>query len=131
MLDQSRRALEVGFAGYKDRILSSGISSLFMNLLSCFILDTVAKFGRVLKPRVQNFAKNASVEMVPPAPGEFVKEVNISKVNIMSGKSLARVFDLTVNELTAIGLVIAEVAFCFYIGEMIGRRSIIGYNPKV
>lgn len=102
-----------------------------MNLRPYFILDTVAKFGRVLKPRVQNFAKNASVEMVPPAPGEFVKEVNILKDNIVSGKSLARVFDMTVNEFTAKGLVVAEVAFWFYVGEMIGRRSIIGYNPKV
>ena len=68
--------------------------------------------------------------MVPPAPGEFVKEVNVLKDN-MSGKSSARVFDMTVNEFTAKGLVVAEVAFWFYIGEMIGRRSIIGYNPKV
>ena len=49
--------------------------------------------------------------MVPPAPGEFVKEVNILKDRIMSGKSLARVFDMTVNEFTAKGLVVAEVAF--------------------
>ena len=69
--------------------------------------------------------------MVLPTPAEFVKEVNILKDNIMSGKSLARVFDMTVNEFTAKGLVVAEVTFWFHIGEMIGRRSIIGYNPKV
>jgi len=27
-------------------------------------------------------------------------------------------------------VVIADVAFCFFIGEVIGRKSLIGYNIK-
>jgi len=85
----------------------------------------------VTKPKAQNFAKNASVEMAPPAPAEFMGELNILKNDILAGRSAARASNMTVNEIAAKGLVVAEVAFWFYIGEIIGRRSIIGYNPKV
>lgn len=119
----------------------------FMNQLSCdlgtqsvkydhkksifIFLDAVARAGRIMKPKVGNFAKNASVEMAPPSPGEFMQEVNVLKNNLLSGKSSARLAEMSVNEVAAKGLVVAEVAFWFYIGEMIGRRSIIGYNPKL
>lgn len=95
------------------------------------MLDAVTKFGRVLKPKAQNFAKNASVELTPPAPNEFLHQANIVKNDIISGESLKRVTEMTVNQFAAKGLVVVEVAFWFYIGEMIGRRSIIGYNPKL
>jgi len=91
----------------------------------------VAKFGRVLKPKAANFGKNASVEMVPPSPSEFIQHLNNLKNDVLSGRSVSRLQNSTVNEFTAKGLVVAEVAFWFYIGEMIGRRSIIGYNPKI
>ena len=93
--------------------------------------DAVAKFTRVAKPKAQNFVKNASVEMAPPSPGEFMGRLNILKNDLLSGKSVARASELTVNEMAAKGLVVAEVALIFYLGEMIGRKSIIGYNPKV
>ena len=99
--------------------------------ISFFFLDAVAKLGRISKPKLQNFAKNASVEMAPPSPGEFMQEVNVLKNDLISGKSMGRVSEMTVNEFAAKGLVVAEVAFWFYLGEMIGRKSIIGYNPKV
>merc|ERR1712042_334232 len=84
--------------------------------------NTTAKFYRVLKPKVGNFAKNASVELAPPSPGEFMQQVNVLKDNLLNGKSLARVQNMTVNEFTAKGLIVIECAFWFYIGEMIGRR---------
>ena len=93
--------------------------------------DAVAKLTRVTKPKVQNFVKNASVEMAPPSPGEFMNKVNVLKNDLLSGRSAARASDLTVNQMAAKGLVVAEVALIFYLGEMIGRQSIIGYNPKV
>lgn len=42
----------------------------------------------------------------------------------MSGKFL----DMTVTQATKNTLVAVEVACWFYIGEIIGRRSLIGYN---
>lgn len=103
-------------------------------VLKCYLiyaLEAVAKFGRVLKPKAANFGKNASVEMVPPSPSEFIQHLNKLKNDVLSGRSVSRLQNSTVNEFTAKGLVVAEVAFWFYIGEMIGRRSIIGYNPKI
>ena len=42
----------------------------------------------------------------------------------MTGKFL----DVTVKEAAANTLVVAEIAFWFYVGEIVGRRSLIGYN---
>merc|ERR1712019_36772 len=109
----------------------SAVSPAFLVRIGTRGFNAVAKFGRVTRPKVQNFAKNASVEMVPPSPAEFMGELNVLKNDILSGKSAARLSNLTVNEVAAKGLVLAEVAFWFYLGEMIGRKSIIGYNPKI
>merc|ERR1712151_1356561 len=109
----------------------SALSPAFLVRVGSRGYNAAAKLTRVTKPKVQNFAKNASVEMAPPSPGEFMGQLNILKNDILAGKSAARTANLTVNELAAKGLVVAEVGLIFYLGEMIGRKSIIGYNPKV
>merc|ERR1712168_1224751 len=109
----------------------SALSPAFLVRIGSRGYNAVAKIARVTRPKVQNFAKNASVEMAPPSPGEFMGELNVLKNDILSGKSAARTSNMTVNEVTAKGLVLVEVALIFYLGEMLGRKSIIGYSPKV
>merc|ERR1712176_513538 len=109
----------------------SAVSPAFLVRIGSRGFNAVAKFGRVSKPKFQNFARNASVELAPPAPSEFIAQVSNLKNDVLAGKRIANISNMSVNEVAANGLVVAEVAFWFYIGEMIGRGSIIGYNPKV
>ena len=46
------------------------------------------------------------------------------KENMLQGKFL----DNSVKETAAKGLVAAEICFWFFVGEIIGRGSLIGYN---
>ena len=67
------------------------------------------------------------MELAPPKPSEWplIKKGFLNlKEKAFSGKFL----DLTVKEAAANGLVAVEIAMWFYIGEIIGRRSLIGYN---
>ena len=91
-----------------------------------FLIDALAKFARVLKPRMNKFGKLAAVEMAPPSRAEF-----LASLETLKNANYRSIPGLTVNEFAARGLVVAEIAFWFYVGEMIGRRSLIGYNPKV
>lgn len=73
------------------------------------------------------FWSNAKVELAPPKPSDWPlirKELMSLKDKAFSGKFL----DLTVKEAVANGLVAVEIAMWFYVGEIIGRRSLIGYN---
>uniref|UniRef100_A0A023FGC0 ATP synthase subunit g n=1 Tax=Amblyomma cajennense TaxID=34607 RepID=A0A023FGC0_AMBCJ len=78
-------------------------------------------------PRLQTFMKYARVEMVPPSPREFPEVFRGFGQLISSAKSGAWK-NLTVKEATVNTLVGMEVIFWFYIGECIGKRSIIGYH---
>uniref|UniRef100_A0A7M5UXM9 ATP synthase subunit g, mitochondrial n=2 Tax=Clytia hemisphaerica TaxID=252671 RepID=A0A7M5UXM9_9CNID len=109
----------------------SALSPAFLVRVGSRGFNAAAKLTRVTMPKAQNFAKNASVEMAPPSPGEFMGQLNILKNDILAGKSAARASNLTVNEMAAKGFVLVEVGLWFYLGEMLGRKSIIGYNPKV
>lgn len=79
-------------------------------------------------PSVQKFWSNAKVEMAFPGPSEWPQVANgFSKV-VKSAKTGAFA-NLTVKEAAKNTLVFIEVASLFYVGEIIGRGSIIGYDP--
>ncbi|KAH3774944.1 ATP synthase subunit g, mitochondrial-like [Dreissena polymorpha] len=66
-------------------------------------------------------------EMMPPSPGEFgqyVKELGqaVGKASSLSVKNM------TFYEALITSCVATEVAMWFFIGEMIGKRSLIGYQ---
>lgn len=88
------------------------------------IISGVAKKAQ---PPVVNFLNNAKVELLPPKLSDWpaIKKSFIGlKNSTMKGKFL----DATVKEAAANTLVAVEIAFWFYVGEVIGRRSLIGYN---
>lgn len=78
-------------------------------------------------PRFQTFLKYAKVEMVPPSPGE-IPEVFRGFSRLMSSAKSGAWKNLTVKEATLNTLVGAEVVFWFFVGECIGKRSIVGYQ---
>jgi len=78
-------------------------------------------------PRLKTFWKYAKVEMRPPAPSEFGQVVQ-GFTNLLNAAKTQKFRTVTVREATVNTLVTAEVLFWFYIGECIGKRSLIGYQ---
>ncbi|XP_033925435.1 ATP synthase subunit g, mitochondrial [Melopsittacus undulatus] len=79
------------------------------------------------KPRLATFWYYAKVELAPPTPGEIPRAIDGMK-SVIRGFQTGRLAQLTVREAVRNGLVATEVLMWFYIGEIIGKRGIIGYN---
>ncbi|XP_013414111.1 ATP synthase subunit g, mitochondrial-like [Lingula anatina] len=78
-------------------------------------------------PRLQTFWKYAKVELQPPRPSELSQVITgLQKGYARIDKGTWR--EVTVREAARNGLVGLEFLFIFFVGEQIGRRSIIGYN---
>ncbi|KAM9680175.1 ATP synthase subunit g, mitochondrial-like [Dama dama] len=69
----------------------------------------------------------AKVELVPPAPAEIPTAIQSLKKIINSAKT-SSFKQLTVKEALLNGLVATEMWMWFYVGEIIGKRGIIGYD---
>ena len=79
------------------------------------------------KPRLATFWHYAKVELVPSTPGEIPTAIQSVKKIIQSAKT-GSFKHLTVKEAVLNGLVATEVWMWFYIGEIIGKRGIVGYE---
>lgn len=73
------------------------------------------------------FWNNAKVEMLPPKLSEW-PAIKKSFIGLKEAALKGKFLDITVKEATVNTLVAVEIAFWFYVGEVIGRRSLIGYN---
>lgn len=81
----------------------------------------------MLQPHWQRFWVHARTELAPPSPSQWSaarkeaeRAIEMVRTGQMASMSLA--------EAGAVAAVAVEVACWFYLGEIIGRRSIIGYN---
>jgi len=79
------------------------------------------------KPKLTTFVKYAKVELVPPTPAEIPKAISDLSVKIANlQKQTFR--DWTVKEATINTVIGLEVLCWFFIGECIGKGSVIGYQ---
>ncbi|XP_074071274.1 ATP synthase F(0) complex subunit g, mitochondrial [Macrotis lagotis] len=79
------------------------------------------------KPRLVTFWHYAKVELVPPSPAEIPRAVESLK-KIVSAAQTGSFKNLTVKEALLNSLVATEVCMWFYVGEIIGKGGIVGYN---
>ncbi|XP_046387711.1 ATP synthase subunit g, mitochondrial [Ischnura elegans] len=79
------------------------------------------------QPKFQTFLKYAKVELTPPTPAD-IPQIRSGIQRLMSGFRTGKWKQLTVRDAWLNTLVTAEVCFWFFVGECIGKRSIVAYK---
>ncbi|EGD73521.1 hypothetical protein PTSG_05225 [Salpingoeca rosetta] len=79
------------------------------------------------KPAMQTYGSLAMRELGPPSPAQWPTIQKDLQGLVKSAKSL-KFINVSVKEAVTGALLGAEVLCWFYVGEIIGRGSIIGYN---
>jgi F-type H+-transporting ATPase subunit g len=87
----------------------------------------IVKISWAAIPRLNTFAKYAKVELTPPSPGELGQVVKSSAKLVQSALTF-KWATVTVGEATVNAIIAAEVVCWFFIGECIGKGSVIGYQ---
>ncbi|CAD5114746.1 DgyrCDS3786 [Dimorphilus gyrociliatus] len=91
------------------------------------IVGSVPKVTAFAKPRLTTFWQYARVELRPPTPAE-IPEVSKGLTQLINSAKSGKWKKFTVKEATVNTLVGIEVAMWFFIGECIGKGSLVGYQ---
>jgi len=78
-------------------------------------------------PRLRTAARYAVVEFKPPTPGEF-PEVTRRFTEVLNSAKSGKWKNLTTKEALVNTMVGVELVFLFFIGEVIGRGTLVGYD---
>ncbi|KAF7998339.1 hypothetical protein HCN44_009737 [Aphidius gifuensis] len=89
---------------------------------------SLAKTGAVVaKPKLQILAKYAKVELVPPTVAD-IPAIRSGLSKLVHSAKTGAYRNLTVREAWVNTLVAVEIYCWFFIGECIGKRSLVGYD---
>ena len=94
---------------------------------TCTRTHTHTAAFRAAQPHLQTFWGHARVELGPPTPGQW-PEIKSGFSKLWSSTLAGRFLDVSVSEATRNTLIAVEIGVWFYVGEIIGRKSIIGYK---
>ena len=78
-------------------------------------------------PRAKTIWNYSKVELRPPTPAEVSQAIPMAKKGLNT-LTTGRYLDMNFKEAFRNTLVGVEILMWFFVGEMIGRRSIIGYT---
>ena len=84
--------------------------------------------NRHITPTLKTSWKYAKVELRPPTPVEVVEALPIAKRSIQNLLMEHTYLELPVKKVFQNILVATEVTLWFFIGEIIGRKNLIGYK---
>ena len=90
-------------------------------------LFSIVVLAQRAQPHLKTFWGHAKVELTPPNPAQW-PEIKTGFSNLFQNAVSGRFLDLSVKEATKKTLVGVEILCWFFVGEMIGRRSLIGYK---
>ncbi|WP_411027304.1 ATP synthase subunit g, partial [Salmonella sp. s54925] len=111
-----------------SRLIKLGENVLAKSLaLSTKVTMKGIELGKRSQPHVGSIWRSVRVEMAPPMPSEFPL-IQKSFVNLKNSLMKGKFLNLTTKEAAANTLVGVEIFFWFIVGEMIGRKSVVGYN---
>ncbi|RNA14618.1 ATP synthase subunit mitochondrial [Brachionus plicatilis] len=79
------------------------------------------------QPRLRTFWRYAKVELRPPTPGE-IPEVSKGLTELLNSAKTGKWKQLTVKQATVNTMVGLELLMWFFIGEVIGRGTLVGYD---
>ena len=79
------------------------------------------------KPKLREFNRFAKTELYPPTPADIPAIIK-GFSNLVSGTMSMRWTRLPVKEAWLNTLIGIEVMCWFFVGEVIGKRNLIGYN---
>jgi F-type H+-transporting ATPase subunit g len=83
--------------------------------------------NRHVTPTLKTSWKYAKVELRPPTPGEVAEAVPLA-ANSLKNLASMNFLELPVKKAFQNALVVTEVTLWFFIGEVIGRKSLAGYK---
>nr|AQS22698.1 mitochondrial ATP synthase g subunit [Pseudodiaptomus poplesia] len=95
--------------------------------MATFIDKAPLRLVNFAQPRLATFVRYAKVELTPPSPGELGQAVKSSAKLVQSALTF-KWATATVGEATVNAIIVAEIACWFFIGECIGKGSLIGYQ---
>lgn len=91
------------------------------------IAKSPAMFLRFTQPRLATFVQYAKVELTPPSPGELGAVVKGS-FGLIGDTLSMKWATCTVGQAAVNAVVVTEIACWFFIGECIGKGSLVGYQ---
>jgi F-type H+-transporting ATPase subunit g len=93
-----------------------------------FVAKAPGMLLRVAQPRLATFGKYAKVELTPPMSGAEMGGVVKGAAGLVKDALTFRWASATVGEATVNAIIVAEIACWFFIGECIGKGSLVGYQ---
>jgi len=87
-----------------------------------------ALVNRHITPTITKSWQYAKVELRPPTPVEVVESVPLAKKGFQNALMDHTWLEQPVKKVFQNVLVATEVTLWFFVGEVIGRKSLIGYN---
>ncbi|XP_015783091.1 ATP synthase subunit g, mitochondrial [Tetranychus urticae] len=98
-----------------------------MSKLAAKIPQLVNQAKPVVNANLNRFMHYAKVELAPPHPGE-IPQIFRDAGKLIKGAATGRWARVTVREGLVNAIITAEVICWFFVGEIIGKRSLIGYK---
>merc|ERR1712221_21893 len=91
------------------------------------LMKAALAWERFVLKDLTTFGRYAKVELTPPGPGEIGQVVK-GAGGLVKDALTFKWAQATVKEATVNSIIVAEIACWFFIGECIGKGSLVGYQ---